>query len=112
MAWRFCLLHQRALCYTHVNSGSLPCAPLCGDPLYHMLETPTFPSIELLESSKNQKVATLPTCGPPLILPPALKRWGHLRRQGMCSHLSHLWPTSDFAPSSEAVGTPQASGVV
>ena len=30
--------------YTHVNSGSLPCALLCGDPLYHMLETPTFPS--------------------------------------------------------------------
>ena len=47
MAWRFCLPQQRALCYTHVNSGSLPCAPLCGDPLYHMLETPTFPSTVL-----------------------------------------------------------------
>ena len=42
MAWRFCLPHQRALWYTHVNSGSLPCAPHCGDPLYHMLETPTL----------------------------------------------------------------------
>ena len=44
MAWRVCLPHQRALWYTHVNSGSVACAPLCGDPLYHMLETPTFPS--------------------------------------------------------------------
>ena len=35
------------LWYTHVNSGSLPCAPRCGDPLYHMLETPTFPSTVL-----------------------------------------------------------------
>ena len=26
MAWRFCLPHQRALWYTHVNCGSLPCA--------------------------------------------------------------------------------------
>ena len=24
MVWRFCLPHQRALWYTHVNSGSLP----------------------------------------------------------------------------------------
>ena len=47
MAWRFCLPHQRALWYTHVNSGSLPCAPRCGDPLYHMLESPTFPSTVL-----------------------------------------------------------------
>ena len=30
-----------------VNSGSLPCAPRCGDPLYHMLESPTFPSTVL-----------------------------------------------------------------
>ena len=27
-----------------VNSGSLPSAPFCGDPLYHMLGTPGFPS--------------------------------------------------------------------
>ena len=39
MVWRFCLPHQRALWYTHVNSRSLPCASRCGDPLYHMLET-------------------------------------------------------------------------
>ena len=36
-----------ALWYTHVNSGSLPCAPRCGDPLYNVLETPTFPSTSL-----------------------------------------------------------------
>ena len=50
-------------------------------------------------------VATLPTCGPLLILPPALKRWGPPRRQGLCSHLAHVWATSDFAPRSEALGT-------
>ena len=50
-------------------------------------------------------IATLPTCGPLLILPPALKRWGPPRRQGLCSHLARLWATSDFAPRSKAVGT-------
>ena len=40
MAWRFCLQHKRALWHTHVNCGSLPCALPCGDPLYHMLESP------------------------------------------------------------------------
>ena len=43
-------------------------------------------------------VATLPTCGPLLILPPALKRWGSPGRQGLCSHLTHLWVTYDCAP--------------
>ena len=54
-------------------------------------------------------VATLPTCGPPLISSPALKRWESPRRQGLCSHLAHLWPISDSAPSPEAGGTPQGS---
>ena len=56
-------------------------------------------------------MATLPTCGPLLILPPALKRWGPRRRQGLCSHLAHLSATSGSAPRSEAVGTPQAVGL-
>ena len=54
-------------------------------------------------------VATLPTCGPPVILSPALKRRGPPRQQGLCSHLAHLWATSDFAPRFEAVGTPPGS---
>ena len=53
-------------------------------------------------------VATRPTCGPPPILSPALKRWGPPRRQGLCSHPAHLWATSDSAPGFEAVGTPSA----
>ena len=52
-------------------------------------------------------VATLPGCGVLLILPPALKRWGPPRRQVLCSHLAHLWATSDSAPRSEAVGIPR-----
>ena len=31
---------------------------------------------------------------------------------GLCSHLAHLWATFDSAPRSEAVGTPQAVGVM
>ena len=54
-------------------------------------------------------VATRPTCGPPLILPPLL---GHLRRQGLCCQLAHLWATSDCASRSEAVETPQAAMVM
>ena len=57
-------------------------------------------------------VPTLPTCAPLLILPPALKRWGPPRWQGLCSHVAHLWATSDFAPRSEVVGSPQATGVM
>ena len=56
-------------------------------------------------------VATLPTCGPLLIRPPTLKRWGPTRQQGSSSHLAHLWATSDFAPVYEAVGTPKAAGL-
>ena len=56
-------------------------------------------------------MATLPTCGPPLIMPPALKRWGPPRRLGLCSHLAHLWATSDSAARSEAVGTPRRQGL-
>ena len=33
-------------------------------------------------------------------------------RQGLCSHLAHLWATSNSAPRSEAVGTPKAAGVM
>ena len=53
-------------------------------------------------------MTTLPTCGPPLLPPPALKRWGPPGQQGLCSHLAHLWATCESAPRSEAVATPQA----
>ena len=32
-------------------------------------------------------------------------------RQGLCSHLAHLWATSDSTPRSEAVGIPQVAGL-
>ena len=57
-------------------------------------------------------VAILPTCGPPMILPPSVKRWGPPRRQVLCCCPAHLWATSDSAPRSETVGTPQAAGVM
>ena len=53
----------------------------------------------------------LPTSGPLLIMPPAPKQRGSLRRQGLRSHLAHKWATSDFAPLSEAEGIPEAAGV-
>ena len=30
--------------------------------------------------------------------------------QGLCSHLAHLWATSDSAPPCEAMGFPHAAG--
>ena len=47
-------------------------------------------------------VAYPPTCGPLLILFPALKRWASPRWQGLCSQSAHLWATFDSAPGSEA----------
>ena len=61
--------------------------------------------------AKKHNVATSPTSGPLLILTPALKRRGSPRRQGLCSHLTHKWATSDFVPRSEAEGLPEAAGV-
>ena len=47
-------------------------------------------------ASGRDYVATRPTCGPPLILSPALKRWGPPRRQGLCSwHRCWPWPCQD-----------------
>ena len=46
-----------------------------------------------------------------MILPPALKRWGSPRRQGLRSHLAHKWATSDSTPRSKALGLPEAAGV-
>ena len=57
-------------------------------------------------------VATLPTRAPLLILPPALKRRGSPRLQGLCSHLAHKWATFDFVPRSQAEGIPEAAGVM
>ena len=57
-------------------------------------------------------VATLPTSGPLLILPPALKLWGFPRRQGLRSHFAHKGANSDFVPRSEAEGIPEAAGVM
>ena len=57
-------------------------------------------------------VATLPTCGPLLLPPPALKRWGPPRRQGLCSHLAHLWATSDSAPALKRWGPPRRQGFI
>ena len=62
--------------------------------------------------AKKHNVATLPTCGPLLILSPALKQRGSPRRQGLCSHLAHNWATSYFVPRSEAEGLPEAAGVM
>ena len=43
---------------------------------------------------------------------PVVKRWGPGMRQGLCSHLAQLSATSDFVPRCEALGNPQASGVM
>ena len=53
----------------------------------------------------------MPTCGPFLILSPAMKHWGPPRRQGLGSHYAHMWAISDFVPRYEALGTPETAGV-
>ena len=53
----------------------------------------------------------MPTSGPLLILPPALKWRGSPRWRGLCSHLAHKWATFDSAPRSKAEGLPEAAGV-
>ena len=50
-------------------------------------------------------------CGPLLLHPPALKRWKHPRRQGLCSLLAHLWATSDVAPRLKRWGHPRRQGL-
>ena len=57
-------------------------------------------------------VATQPTCGPLLILPPAPKRWGPPNRRGFsCSREAQFWATSYFVCLSEAFGTPHGEVV-
>ena len=72
-----------------------PHALWCGDP-----------------SGGRGHIATCPTCGTLLILPPSLKRWGPPRQQGLCSCPAQLWATSDSAPCREAFATSQVAGVM
>ena len=53
----------------------------------------------------------MPTCGPFLLLSPAMKHWGPPRWQGLGSHCAHMWATSYFVPRYEALGTPETVGV-
>ena len=80
---------------------------LCSHFLHKWATYDFVPALKRMGSSGGRGyVATLPTSGPLLILSPALKRGGSLRWQGLCSHLAHLWATSDFVPRSEAEGIP------
>ena len=45
-----------------------------------------------------------------MILSPALMRWGPPTRHGLCSHLAHLWATSDFVPRSAGFGSTKGGG--
>ena len=56
----------------------------------------------MAEKHKKGYVATLPTCGPLLILPPAVKRRGSPRRLGLCSHLAHTGHKIASSPAKEA----------
>ena len=56
-------------------------------------------------------VATRATFGPPQILSPVVKCWGHPGRLGLCSYPAHLWATYDFVPLS-TIGHPEAAGVM
>ena len=92
-----------------IRQGFFFCSTLC----VSAQNTQNFvENSKMAEKHKKGYVATLPTSRPLLIMPPALKRRGSPRRQGLCSHLAHKWATSDSAPRSEADGLPQAAGVM
>ena len=71
---------------------------MCSHPFHLWAMSDVVPGSEPLDGRDDG--ANPPTCGPLLMLSPALKRWGSLRRQGLCSHLAHLG-TSDFVPCSK-----------
>ena len=61
--------------------------------------------------SRTGYVATQPTCGPFLIMPPAPKRWGPSRWHILCSKPAHIWATSDFVPRPDVLGAPRRKGL-
>ena len=74
---------------------------ICGP----LLILPHSESLGIPPSGKGY-IATRPNFGSLFILAPALKRSGPPRRKGLCGRPAHLWATSDFAPPSDALGTP------
>ena len=57
-------------------------------------------------------VANRPTRGPSLDSYPRSAAWGSPSCKGLCSHVAHLWATSNFVSHFEALGTPQTAGVM
>ena len=100
----------------HKKRISTPTRPpgrtLADGSLFELSDLIFFVNVPRFEAVCRGYAATLPTWGPPVILPLALKRWGSTRQHGLCSQLAHLGTTSDFVPGSEAVGIPEAAGVV
>ena len=82
-------------------------APIVG----HLRFCPLLSSVAQTRGDRGY-VATRPTCGPPVILFPAVKCRVPSRRQGLCSHPAHLWATCEFVARSEALGNPKAVGVM
>ena len=87
---------------------------LCSRPahLWATLDsTACFEAVEIPPDGRGY-VATRPTCGLPLLLPPTLKQLAPPEWQGLCFHPAHLWGTSHSAPSSIVVVIHQAAGVM
>ena len=57
-------------------------------------------------------VATLPICGPLLILSSGLRCLGPSWRYGLFSYLAHLWAPFNVVPRAKALRTPHAAGVL
>ena len=64
-----------------------------------------------LRPSGRDYVATRLFCGPPLILPPAPKRWRPPECRGLCSHPTQVWANSEFAPALKRWGPPKRQGL-
>ena len=115
-ALHFCLVAPNAVAYIATSQKGMDCTPRdpkCGRFLFIFLDFGQISPQTFLASRGQLRRGgggglqpAQPRLGTPPMLAPALKRWGPPTRQGLCSHLAHLWATSDSAPRSEAVGTP------
>ena len=104
---------QQGLCSQSIHlwatSNFVPCSKALGTPPdgnNYVANLPTCgPHLILFPAVKRRGpamwysyVANLPTCGPLLILTPALKHWEPSGRHGLYSQSTQLWATRDILP--------------
>ena len=87
---------------------------LCSRIAHLWATSDSAPRSEAVGTPRGSKghVATLPTCGPLLILPPALKRWGPHMRKGYVAALPTCGPLVILPAALKRWGLPEAARVM